>query len=163
MTLSFHPLLLPLAAGLGLATNAHAGPAPSELIVADADDAPIGSLLQGATHPVVGIDASEDALRRITDELGARRQAGTAVTTLHVVAHGRAGAVKLGDEWIDVADLAAAGPQLATWSLDDIVVWGCDVGDAPAFADELEALTGARIWTSTEPLGQGHWLSLIHI
>ena len=145
----------PAAVARGPAVDTSADtPADRELIAADDADAAIRALLPDARHAVLGLASEGDPFAAITAALEARRAAGRPVDTLHVVAHGRAGAFRLGDTWIDAAALIAHADALAAWRVERIALWSCDVGRDAAFVPLLEALTGAEVLGAASWIGQ---------
>ena len=74
---------------------------------------------------------------------------GASVTTLHLVAHGRAGAFRLGNRWISTASLVAAAGELALWKLERIALWSCHTAADPGFIATLAELTGSRVLASS--------------
>ena len=85
---------------------------------------------------------------------------GTPVSTLHLVAHGRPGALRLGGQWITTTSLLAAADQLASWGVQHIRLWSCHTGAEAAFAVCLSELTGATVLASSTTIGVGHSLKL---
>jgi Ca2+-binding RTX toxin-like protein len=76
------------------------------------------------------------------------------VDTLHLLAHGRSGAFRFGDKWIDAEALKAHASDLASWGVETIALWSCRVGADANFVALLEELTGARVLASAEWLGR---------
>ncbi len=74
--------------------------ASSDLIVADGLCSQIAELLPGALHEIVALGASANPLAAITQELLRKRQTGQPLDTLHIVAHGRPGALQIGGRWV---------------------------------------------------------------
>ncbi len=77
-----------------------------------------------------------------------RRDRGTPVNTLHLVAHGRPGSFELGDRAIDAAALLANADLLAQWQVERIALWSCYVGQDANFTALLSELTGAQVLAS---------------
>jgi hypothetical protein len=74
------------------------------------------------------------------------------VDTLHVLAHGRPGAFRFGEQWVDAEALKAHAAELAQWGVRTIALWSCHLGADANFVALLEELTGARV------LASGSWL-----
>ena len=117
------------------------------LIVADGSSFDLRPLLAGARLPLIRITDHEDPLAAITNHLA--NLGGQAPRTLHIVAHGRPGAIRLANRWIDREALQQAAAGLATWPVDRIVVWSCQTGSDPYFITVLAELTGAQVTAST--------------
>jgi hypothetical protein len=131
----------------------------SDLVIADGLCPRIGELLPAVRHELVALGADADPLATIAAELGARRQAGFPVHTLHLLAHGRAGAFQLGNGWIDAAALVRGAGPLAHWRVARITLWSCDTGADRAFTSLLGELTGAAVWASTEAISSARpWI-----
>ena len=117
----------------------------AELIVSDGLCPKIAQLDAGARHELMPVGFSANPLQQIGDALALRRRQGRAVSTLHLVAHGRHGAIQLGGQWIDTATLIANAAVLADWQVTNVNLWSCEVGKNNAFQAVLGELTGARI------------------
>jgi hypothetical protein len=113
--------------------------------------------LQSALGDVARIhvlEGSGDALAEIDAILSDYDQ----VSELHVVTHGRAGALVVGDEVIDRERLAERTAALSGWtdamrSGADLLLYGCDIGaeqTGRVFVDSLSTLTGADIAASDD-------------
>ena len=123
------------------------------LILADELSLDLAPLLAGARLPLAMLPPEPEPLAAITDQLRRARRHGTSVSTLHLVAHGRSGAVRLGNRWITTASLVAAASELALWNVDRIALWSCHTGADPAFTATLAELTGAQVLSSSELIG----------
>ena len=123
-----------------------------------------------AGEAVFVLDDSQDGLGQIAALL-----AGTdGISALHIVGHGSARALVLGNGLVDTAALAAHADDLATIGRHlapggDILLYGCNVaaGDAgQAFIDSFGALTHADIAASTDVTGAaalgGNWTLEAH-
>ena len=116
-----------------------------------------------AGSEVLVLDPSRSGLEQIADALGSRDD----ITTLHLVSHGSADQIVLGNQSLDTAslegfrsELAAIGSHLS--SSADILIYGCDVASqGSAFIDRLAALTGADVAASDDLTGSsalgGDW------
>ncbi len=118
------------------------------MLVADGASADIAELIGNAPVASVLVAPSADALACITDAIAGRHW-----DVLHIVAHGRAGAVALGGQWIDARTLAAASGLLIQWRVSTIALWSCHAGRDATLAELLGALTGAQVLISAGPLG----------
>lgn len=128
-----------------------------ELVLLDASCPQITSLQPASLLPSVAlatdrIGSDAEALTAIKRELDERRALGLPVRTLHLVAHGRPGAFRLGRHWIDAATLLEHRAVLAGWRLEHLALWSCHTGADTNFVALLEELTGARVWSSPEPV-----------
>lgn len=141
--------------------------APQNITIIDSRigdiDAAIACLPAG--ERVFVIDSASDGLSQISALLAGI----DGIAALHIVAHGSAGALYLGNGKVDAAalaahtyDLAAIGRQMAPGG--DILLYGCDVAAGAAgaaFIDAFGTLTGADIAASTDVTGAaalgGNW------
>jgi VCBS repeat-containing protein len=135
--------------------------AHDELIVADGLCPQIADLQVAALIPSLNLGLSANPLAAIGAALAQRRSNGRAVHTLHLLAHGRAGAFQIGGRWITAASLAANAELLAGWQVQRIALWSCEVGAEHSFIALLEELSGAQVWSSRRRLGRigesSHW------
>ncbi len=120
----------------------------AELLVADGASAEIAELIAGAPMASLRIAPGSDALGCISDAIAGRHW-----DVLHLVAHGRAGAIGLGAQWIDARTLATASRLLIRWRVSTIALWSCKTGQDATLAELLAALTGAQVLASAGPLG----------
>ncbi|MDP3055037.1 MAG: VCBS domain-containing protein [Methylobacter sp.] len=121
----------------------------SELIIADGLCPQIAELLTDALQPVAALGSIATPLAAITARL-----AGQKLHTLHLVAHGQAGAFSLGGQHIDAELLRANADLLAQWQVQRIALWSCSVGQDAEFIRLLSELTGAQVFASEQPLGK---------
>ncbi|WNZ24958.1 DUF4347 domain-containing protein [Leptolyngbya sp. NK1-12] len=132
---------------------------PTEIAFVDAGVSNASSLMsqfQAGTE-VHLLDASQDAIAQITQVLANR----TDVSAVHLVSHGRNGALQLGGDTI--SDLSEYTAELKLWSNSlttdaDILLYGCQVAaDAKgvAFVNSLAQLTGADVAASDDLTGLG--------
>ncbi|RRV15606.1 DUF4347 domain-containing protein [Pseudomonas saudiphocaensis] len=115
---------------------------------------------------VVILDADQDGLQQMADYLEGR----TGIDAIHVLSHGDAGKIQLGNQWLDVSQLQARSDLLAdigeSLSEDgDILLYGCNVGaDSTGidFISSLAVATGADVAASTDATGaadrDGNWV-----
>ncbi|MGE3822088.1 MAG: DUF4347 domain-containing protein, partial [Isosphaeraceae bacterium] len=137
--------------------------APRELVVLDpsvpAPEALLADLRARTNVQVLVLRADRDGLNQITEALLGR----TDLAALHVISHGVAGAVFLGDGVVDARTLSERAAEVASWAASlsedaDLLIYGCDVADGArgrAWVDELARLTGADVAASTDRTGQG--------
>ncbi|MBD2089976.1 DUF4347 domain-containing protein [Microcoleus sp. FACHB-1515] len=126
------------------------------------------SLLQ-AVQPQTEIhilDPHQDAIAQITQALQGRQN----ISSLHLVSHGKAGAIQLGRDWLTESTLQDHAAQLQQWSQlltadADILIYGCHVAEGElgqAFVDRFSQLTGLDIAASTNLTGSsdlgGDWI-----
>ena len=121
----------------------------------------IGSLLEGvrADHLAVVLDGNADGLKQIAETLAANGL--SALSAIHIVAHGTAGQIQLGATLLyerglksHAALLSEIGASLAPGG--DILLYACDVarGDAGRkFVEELSIYTGANVAAASHPVG----------
>ena len=106
------------------------------------------------------IASAEDGLNQILTALTSEHD----ISALHLISHGRPGAIVLGNSVVDSADLAsrpevyvAIGQALAADA--DLLIYGCNVGvgeEGLAFLAELSGLTGANVAASETLTGAAH-------
>jgi hypothetical protein len=131
-----------------LLTNAVSAPKRA-LIVADGLCPQIAKLLPAAQYEVVRVSQTASPLASITEALQ-----GQAIDTLHLLAHGRAGALQICGQWINAATLITHASELSKWQVRTIALWSCNVGADRNFVALLEELTGARTWSSNKRIGR---------
>ncbi|MES2248006.1 MAG: VCBS domain-containing protein [Pseudomonadota bacterium] len=144
--------------------DARSGPA-SEVYVVDKNVANWQQLAaavpQGAQ--LILLDTGSSGVEQLRQALEGR----TGLTALHILSHGTAGQITLGNETLGVASLSqsAGAWQAIGASLDvngDILLYGCDVGaDGQQFAQALSRATGADVAASNDATGaasrRGDW------
>jgi len=125
----------------------------------------------GRRFEILRLDADRDGIEQITIALANRA---TPLDALHVLSHGTAGGIKLGNAWLAQDTLARYEASIASWQASfaagaDLLIYGCDVAaDAggQALIAALHALTGADIGASVDPTGAadlgGDW-ALEHV
>ena len=130
--------------------------ATSSLLVADAECGQIQDLVSGSKAPVLALvaQAQGTVLAQISEDLRQKREAGQPVRTMHLIAHGRPGAFRLGDAWIDAEALKAHATELAHWGVETIALWSCHVGADADFVALLAELSGAQVLASADWLGR---------
>jgi hypothetical protein len=115
---------------------------------------------------VVLVNSDQDGLQVIADTLAERSD----IDAVHILSHGEAGKIHLGNDWIDGADvashadlLAAVGESLS--ANGDILLYGCNVGEGGAgldFVQSLASATDADVAASTDNTGSvqlgGDWV-----
>jgi large repetitive protein len=140
------------------------------VVVIDSRVANYQELLQGvdpgATVRIIG--TNEDGLQVISELLGGTGN----VSSLQIVSHGQAGAIRLGRSTLDSVALNSAdtAAQLQGWQNGmtadaDILILGCDVAQGSkgqSFVQRLADLTQADISASTDDTGGaakgGNWV-----
>ncbi|KAB2969637.1 cadherin-like domain-containing protein, partial [Zoogloea sp.] len=132
-------------------------PGSTELVIVDPAVRGWQELVAGlpAGSEVLVLDPTRPGLSQITEALGARDD----ITSLHLISHGAADQIVLGNQSLDTAslegfrsELAAIGSHLSASA--DILIYGCDVASqGTAFINRLAALTGADVAASTNLTG----------
>jgi glucose/arabinose dehydrogenase len=117
-----------------------------------------------ARAEVILLDRQRDGMSQITEALADRQNIGA----IHLISHGRAGALQLGSS--NFSDVSQYQAQLQSWqqslSADaDILIYGCDVAATPEgqdFIQQISQLTGADVAASTNLTGNaakgGDWI-----
>ena len=123
------------------------------LIVLDGGSTDLSALQSGARLPLALINPCDDPLAAVAELLRSRSVAGDRIEILHLVCHGRPGAIRLAGQWLDGRALRAAAADLSAWSLPRIVLWSCEVGQDGDFIATLSELSGASVLASIEVLG----------
>ena len=127
--------------------------------VADANE--IANATPAGTE-IVYLDADHDGLDQIAAYLNGRHD----ITAIHIVSHGEAGELFLGNAVIDSGNLAAHANDLAIIKSalsehGDILLYGCDVAagsDGAAFVEAIAAATGDDVAASSDTTGiDGNW------
>ena len=157
---------------LSVPTLAHAseeqGVVPHTVIFVDDRVPSAQSFLKRATPetPVILIRSDEDGLSQIERSLRAHRE----LQAIHLVTHGRPGAVALGKTDLDEAALLYYQDTLAMIGISlkadgDIVLYGCDVAHderGRSFVNALSAVTKADVAASVNATGtreqDGDWV-----
>ncbi len=174
LALALEPRLMFDAAAVATAAEAPQqapADAPSgrtEVAVVDtgvADHQGLVEAAEAAGLEVILISGEGDGLESLAEALEGRQD----IDALHILSHGGAGEVRLGDAVLS-ADTLADHSELLTvisgsLSADgDILLYGCDVGagtEGEAFLDDLAVLTGADVAASDDATGHadlgGDW------
>jgi Ca2+-binding RTX toxin-like protein len=115
------------------------------------------------------LDLHQDGIEQITDILRSRT---TPVHAIHIVSHGYAGAIQLGNSILSLENLETYRQQLQQWTAASsqlllppfLYLYGCSVAlgkIGKAFVQELSAITGAIVAASTTLTGNrsqgGDW------
>jgi hypothetical protein len=142
--------------------------APRELVIVDGGIANASALVEewsARGFEVIALDPSRDAIDQIGELLDARR----GLAAVHLVSHGRDGALVLGNDAWDAAALSTRATDVARWAdafapEGDLLLYACDLAvDASgrAFAERLALLTGADVAASADATGDallgGDW------
>ncbi|MCY7272376.1 MAG: DUF4347 domain-containing protein, partial [Phormidesmis sp. CAN_BIN44] len=161
-----NPLAAPIST-LALRTRA-----ATSLLFIEANVTDYQSLVAGvkAGTEVHILDPIADAVTQITQTLLGR----TGISSLHIVSHGEAGGLQLGNTELDGQSLDRYATQLGSWSqaltLDaDILLYGCNVAQGAQgldFVQRLGQMTQADIaasndWTGDREAG-GNWTLEVH-
>ena len=123
--------------------------ATGQFLVADQSCSQIQALVEGAQLPVLDDVQNEHPLQWISRGLQQQREAGQPVRSLHLIAHGRPGAFRLGDTWVDAEALKTHAADLAHWDVGTIALWSCRVGADAGFVAIYTDLFGERTFDDT--------------
>jgi len=143
-------------------------PAPHAIVFVEPDVQDYQTLLAGLAPgtEVHVLDAGTDGLARMAQVLEGRSD----IDALHIISHGKEGAVSLGALLLTVDNMAAHADDLATIRAAlnpdaDILLYGCDVGagtNGATFVEALAKATGADVAASTDATGAsalgGDWV-----
>ncbi|EHR72505.1 hypothetical protein BurJ1DRAFT_3700 [Burkholderiales bacterium JOSHI_001] len=120
---------------------------------------------QGRNLDVVLLDPRQDGVAQVSTWLAQAQP----LQAIHLVSHGAAGQVRLGNAVLDANTLDARSAELQGWAAHlaagaDLMVYGCDVAasaDGQALMARLRALTGADVAASLDRSGAaalgGNW------
>ncbi|NJO45928.1 MAG: tandem-95 repeat protein [Oscillatoriales cyanobacterium RM2_1_1] len=118
----------------------------------------INGIVPGVEVFVLG--SQQDGVAQITQVLGQFSQ----VAALHIISHGSPGCLYLGRSTLSLDNLANYTTQLKSWSVSELLLYGCNVGVGDAgteFIEKLHYLTGAEIAASKSLTGcaalGGNW------
>ena len=128
-----------------------------QVLVADQSCSQIQALVEGAQLPALAGVQNGHPLEWISRGLQQQREAGQPVRTLHMIAHGRPGAFRMGETWVDAEALKAHANDLAQWGVETIALWSCHGGADVGFVALLAELTGAQVLASESWLGRVLW------
>jgi len=103
------------------------------------------------------IDAGENGIEKITENLATHKE----VDAVHIISHGYAGAVNLGNSRLTNDNVSKYKNDLVSWgeSLDheaDILFYGCEVGanqDGMSLLSDISEITGADVAASDDDTG----------
>jgi len=123
-------------------------PQIKELMIADGTAAAICELVPAARVPAVILQATDEPVSALT-----RLLESNPLDVLHLVAHGRKGAISLGGEWIDGSTLLINARLLRTWRVQQIALWSCQIGRECSLVKALSHLTGALVHSTDTVLG----------
>ncbi|MBT2323454.1 DUF4347 domain-containing protein [Variovorax paradoxus] len=131
--------------------------APHEVYVVDQNVANWQQLAAAvpAGAELILLDTGSSGVQQLADALRGQ----TGITALHILSHGSAGEITLGNEQVDTASLDRSAELWqaigASLSADgDILLYGCDVAaDGAQFSRALGNLTGADVASSTDATG----------
>jgi hypothetical protein len=140
---------------------------PNEIVFVDQGLPDLAVLLAGidAGAEIILLDPSRDGIDQIAEALRGRE----GIKALHILSHGSAGSVQLGDSILNLDNLDAYAEQLQGWgaALDpnaDILLYGCNVAagsEGELFIEQLAHLTQADIAASNNATGHpglgGDW------
>ena len=173
--------LMPLAAGTNapniteqrILTPADSNTTSHELVFIDARVDGYQSLIDNivanttSERPIeiIVITADEDGVSRISETLASRQ----GISAIHLISHGDAGRIQLGNAWLDNQQLLQRADEIARWGNamggeSDFLIYGCDVAASDAgktLLANLAHLTGADVAASNDLTGSaargGDW------
>ena len=140
-------------------TQVAASQSTGSLVFVDPTVPEMQTLIEGivGADEIVLLNRNESGIDQISRILQQRNNVGS----VHIIAHGRAGGIDLGETVIDEASLVDSQDQLRQWrnalAADaDILLYGCHVGDGDVgdqFVRRLANLTGADVAASVNATG----------
>ena len=130
-----------------------------ELLLIDSGVDDLPSLLAGFDRMLetVVLDATQPGLKQLATVLAGYHD----LAAIHLVSHGRPGALQLGDGWVTQAELASQAATLAAIGRAlapdaDVFLYGCDVAEGPQgreFVAALASASGANVAAATHKVG----------
>ncbi|MEM9136170.1 MAG: DUF4347 domain-containing protein, partial [Cyanobacteria bacterium P01_F01_bin.42] len=129
------------------------------LVVVDAGVDDLSVLLGdlAAETDVLVLNAHQDGVEQITQALKQRHR----LSTLHLVSHGSAGCLNLGQTTLGSSNLGHYKQQIESWSEvlqgSELLIYGCEVArgaNGAYFLHQLSELTQANVAASTERVGR---------
>ncbi len=132
------------------------------LVVVDAQVEDTEKLLKGVISgaEVILLDSTKDGVKQITHAL----REYTEISELQIISHGTQGCLQLGNTQLSLDTLDLYANELQNWSVDTLILYGCNVaaGDAGVeFIEKLHQFTGAKIAASLNKTGNaalgGDW------
>jgi len=128
------------------------------------------SLVKGVTEGVEAIvlESDRDGIQTITAELEKYASRHEVIEAVHIISHGSAGSLQLGNRLLNRDTLAEYRSQLGRWqkaltSTAEVLLYGCNVaaGMGANFVRQLSELAGAKIAASVNLTGNaakgGDW------
>ncbi|MCW9025537.1 MAG: DUF4347 domain-containing protein [Gammaproteobacteria bacterium] len=116
------------------------------------------------TTQIFVLDSTRDGLEQITEVLAQFED----ISAVHVLSHGAAGYLRLGNSTINQSNLNNYQNQLRQWGNSltesaDVLLYGCDVANGQSgvdFVTRISAMTGADVAASTDASGgaNGDWV-----
>lgn len=136
----------------------------SSLVFIDSTVDNLDQLVAGiaADSEVILLNSCQNGVAQITAALA--RYAN--LSSLHIIAHGSPGSLRLGNSNLSLETLKADRSQLQQWRNAlgedaEILLYGCRVGSAPDFIHQLQSILGVHIAASSTPVGSaaqgGNW------
>ena len=121
---------------------------------------------EDSSYEIIILDSDRDGIEQITEVLAQYDD----VSSIHVVSHGAAGVLRLGNSIVDRNKLEEYSQSLRAWQNSmveggDILLYGCNVARGElgiGFITELSRFTGADVAASTDASGAkshgGDWI-----
>ena len=115
----------------------------------------ISQLLSGALHEVIALDQCDYPIAKITSVLDKRRSQGIPIGTLHIIAHGKKGALNLAGNILKKDDLDGDAELISSWKTNTIKEWACDIENKTrSLHAEVSQYSGSEIYASGNKLSQ---------
>ncbi|NET46789.1 DUF4347 domain-containing protein, partial [Okeania sp. SIO2B3] len=110
---------------------------------------------------VVILHPNDNGIEQITKVIKKYSQ----ISSIHIVSHGAPGCLQLGNSQLNIDSINHSyAEELETWSVTNILLYGCNVAASDTgteFLEKLHQLTGANIAASARPTGSaalgGDW------
>ena len=138
-----------------------------QLVFVDSQTPDLETLADGLTgdFEIILLDDSRSGLEQISEAMRSRVE----IESVHILGHGKAGRIKLGNQIVTEQSLVEAQDQLRDWSAAltsgaDILLYGCETGkgtEGDRLMHRLASLTGADVAASIDNTGhelfKGDW------
>lgn len=106
--------------------------------------------MKGASVPAQAFSNDRDPFRLNAEAMKYQRALDHHVVTLLLIAHGRPGAFRIGNAWIDAEVLKGHAADLALWGVETIALWCCHIGSDADFPAIYADLFGERTFNNSK-------------
>lgn len=153
---------------IGIAPSDSLGNSSNELVFVDLNVPDYASLLSGInpSAKIIFLNPDRDGVEQISEALAQHKD----VSGVHILSHGSAGQLQLGNSTLSSANIGSYSQQLQSWQAAltdeaDILLYGCNVAEGAIgdnFIRQISTITGADVVASTNITGNtalgGDWI-----